>query len=148
MTIRMALKRPVHPALIRHTQDRAQYLQIRIADAITRFAGSRPFIYVQVVWFSLWIATGVEACPFGLLTMIVSLEAIFLSTFVMTSHNPADEKRQALADHEWELVQLEQKQNNELIDMSHQLLALTQEVHRITSQVHELVQGPGGRSED
>ena len=52
------------------------------------------FVYIHVIWFSLWIALGVEDYPFGLLTMIVSLEAIFLSTFVMISQNRADEKRQ------------------------------------------------------
>jgi uncharacterized membrane protein len=76
---------------------------------------------------------GVEAFPFGLLTMIVSLEAIFLSTFVMISQNRADVKRQVLADHQWETVQLEQKQNEELIDLTNEILNLTKEVHRITS---------------
>jgi uncharacterized membrane protein len=65
--------------------------------------------------------------------MIVSLEAIFLSTFVMISQNRADEKRQAIADTEWQTVQLEQRQNEELIDLSRQILDLTKEVHRITT---------------
>jgi uncharacterized membrane protein len=148
MTIRVAVKSPIHPALTRHAQERAQYLQNRIADTITRFAGSMVFVYIHAVFFAVWIASGIEEFPFGFLTMIVSLEAIFLSTFVMISQNRADDKRQALADHQWELVQLEQRQNEELIDMSRQLLALTKEVHRITSEVQELVQGPGGRAED
>ena len=143
MAIRMAVKSPLHPALIRHTQNRAQYLQNRIADTITHFAGSMVFVYIHAVFFAAWIASGIEGFPYGLLTMIVSLEAIFLSTFVMISQNRADEKRQALADHQWELVQLEQQQNEELILMSHQLLDLTKEVHRMTGRVQELVQGPG-----
>jgi uncharacterized membrane protein len=64
----------------------------RIADAITRFAGSMPFVYVHMIWFTAWIALGVERYPYGLLTMIVSLDAIFLSTFVMISQNRASEK--------------------------------------------------------
>jgi hypothetical protein len=44
-----------------------------------------PFVYLHVVWFAAWILLGVEHYPYGLLTMIVSLEAIFLSTFVMIS---------------------------------------------------------------
>ena len=56
------------------------------------------FVYIHAIWFSLWIVLGVEDYPFGLLTMIVSLEAIFLSTFVMISQNRADEKRQVIAD--------------------------------------------------
>jgi len=92
-----------------------------------------PFIYVHIIWFTLWITLRVESYPFGLLTMIVSLEAIFLSTFVMISQNRADEKRKALADSEWQTVQFEQRQNEELIDLSKQILNLTREVHRITA---------------
>ena len=65
------------------------------------------FVYIHVIWFGCWIGFGVEKYPFGLLTMIVSLEAIFLSTFVMISQNRADAKRQVLADHQWKTVQEE-----------------------------------------
>src|SRR5581483_2042877 len=140
MSLRATVKEPLHPALVRHGQERTRSFQNRVADKITRFAGSMPFIYVHMVWFALWIAIGVEAFPFGLLTMIVSLEAIFLSTFVMISQNRADEKRQVLADHEWELVQLADKQNEQLINMSRQILVLTTEVHGMTGKVHQLVQ--------
>jgi uncharacterized membrane protein len=133
MSLTLKVRAPVHPALAKNFDERARSLQNRIADRITRFAGSMPFIYVHVVWFTLWIALGVESFPYGLLTMIVSLEAIFLSTFVMISQNRADEKRQVIADHEWETVQLEQTQNEELIDISNQILNLTKEVHRITT---------------
>ena len=68
------------------------------------------FVYIHMLWFAVWIAFGVEDYPFGLLTMIVSLEAIFLSTFVMISQNRADAKRQVLADHQWDIVQTEEKQ--------------------------------------
>jgi len=64
------------------------------------------FVYLHIIWFSL----RVEHYPFGLLTMIVSLEAIFLSTFVMISQNRADEKRQVLADQQWRTVQEEEQQ--------------------------------------
>ena len=146
MAIRMAAKSPRHPILVRHAEERARDVQNRIADIITRFAGSMPFAYIHAVFFAVWIASGIESFPYGLLTMIVSLEAIFLSTFVMISQNRADEKRQALADHEWEIVQLEKKQNEDLLDLSQQLLFLTKEVHTMTSRVQELVQGPGGGS--
>lgn len=104
----------------------------RIADWITKFAGSMPFVYIHVVWFALWIAFRVEKFPFGLLTMIVSLEAIFLSTFVLISQNRADEKRAVLADHQWELVQQEERQNEELLSLSREILDLTSAIHRIT----------------
>ncbi len=66
------------------------------ADGITSFAGSMRFVYIHIAWFGLWIALNVglagvdrefDKFPFGLLTMVVSLEAIFLATFVMISQN-------------------------------------------------------------
>jgi uncharacterized membrane protein len=71
-------------------------MQNKTADVITTFAGSMRFVYIHVAWFAVWIAVNVglagfghefDKFPFGLLTMIVSLEAIFLSTFVMISQN-------------------------------------------------------------
>jgi len=143
MAIRVAVKRPLHPALYRQAEERARDVQNRIADFITRFAGSMPFVYIHAVFFAAWIVSGIESFPYGLLTMIVSLEAIFLSTFVMISQNRADEKREALADHQWQLVQEEKQQNEELLSISHQLLDLTKEVHSMTGRVQQLVQGPG-----
>jgi uncharacterized membrane protein len=104
----------------------------RIADRITQFAGSLPFVYLHVLWFTLWIVFRVESFPYGLLTMIVSLEAIFLSTFVLISQNRADQKREVLADHQWELVQEEGRQNQELLSLSRQILDLTKAIHRLT----------------
>jgi uncharacterized membrane protein len=89
------------------------------------------FVYLHIIWFTLWIATGVEHYPYGLLTMIVSLEAIFLSTFVMISQNRADAKRQIVADEQFSMVQTEDKQNEELLSISKQILDLTQQVHKI-----------------
>jgi len=121
-----------HPILTQQAEERARSVQNRIADAVTRFAGSMPFVYLHVIWFSLWIGLGVEAYPFGLLTMIVSLEAIFLSTFVMISQNRADAKRESLAEHQWTLVKEEKRQNEELLAVSKQILALTREIHQMT----------------
>jgi uncharacterized membrane protein len=120
---------PVNPALIKHAEERAGDIQNRIADKITTFAGSMTFVYLHIIWFASWIGFRVEKYPFGLLTMIVSLEAIFLSTFVMISQNRADAKRQVIADEQWRTVKEEDQQNLELLDLSRQILALTQEVH-------------------
>jgi uncharacterized membrane protein len=125
---------PTHPALIRHIDKRSERLAERIADRITAFAGSMRFVVIHVVWFGAWLGFRVEPFPFGLLTMIVSLEAIFLSTFVMISQNRADEKHQALADHEWELVRQEEKQNEELLSLTRQILGLTQAIHDLQKQ--------------
>jgi len=127
------LPMPINPALLKHAQERQQFLENRIADAITRFAGSMQFVYLHIIWFAAWIGFRVEDYPFGLLTMIVSLEAIFLSTFVMISQNRADEKRQVLADQEWRTVEEEDQQNKELLDLSSQILDLTKAIHAITS---------------
>lgn len=80
--------------------------QDHIADHITRFSGSMPFLYIHAVWFGLWVVlnagarplVGFDPYPFGLLTMIVSLEAIFLSTFVLISQNKMGEVADVRAD--------------------------------------------------
>jgi uncharacterized membrane protein len=119
---------PIHPALIKQAEQRAESAQNRLSDRITAFSGSMTFVYLHILWFGLWIGLGVEKYPFGLLTMIVSLEAIFLSTFVMISQNRADAKRQVIADAQWKTVQEEDRQNKELLELSRQILKLTQEV--------------------
>jgi uncharacterized membrane protein len=126
------LPKPLNPALAKHAEARAASIQNRIADAITRFAGSMAFVYFHIIWFAVWIICGVEGYPYGLLTMIVSLEAIFLSTFVMISQNRADYKRQVSADLQWKMVQEEDDQNKQLIELASQILELTRAVHAIT----------------
>ena len=87
------------------------------------------FVYIHILWFASWIGFGVEKYPFGLLTMIVSLEAIFLPTFVMISQNRAEAKRQVIADAQWKTVQEEDTENRELLDLSHQTLMLVKDLH-------------------
>jgi uncharacterized membrane protein len=85
---RIVLRREREAALRR----RQLLLRDRVSDRITAFAGSVLFIYLHVIWFTAWIVANltrwrVDPFPFGLLTLIVSLEAIFLSTFVLISQN-------------------------------------------------------------
>ena len=122
-----------NPALARAARERAESVQNRIADKITDFAGSMMFVYLHILWFGSWIIFRVENYPFGLLTMIVSLEAIFLSTFVMISQNRADAKRQVVANLEWKTVREEDRQNRELIDLLNQILELTKAIHAQTN---------------
>jgi uncharacterized membrane protein len=122
------LPEPVDPALVKEAEKRAESVQNRVADRITAFSGSMLFVYLHILWFGCWIGFGVEKYPFGLLTMIVSLEAIFLSTFVMISQNRADAKRQVIANAQWKTVQEEDKQNTELLDLSRHILKLTEEI--------------------
>jgi uncharacterized membrane protein len=123
------LKRPVNPALLEHARERGQSLENRVADRITAFSGSMRFVYLHIIWFASWIGFHAERYPFGLLTMIVSLEAIFLSTFVMISQNRADAKREVIANQQWQTVQEEDTQNQELLQLSRQILQLTEAVH-------------------
>jgi uncharacterized membrane protein len=125
---------PINPALLKRDKERADATQNRIADKITAFSGSMLFVYIHIIWFGCWIGFGVEKYPFGLLTMIVSLEAIFLSTFVMISQNRADARRQVIADQQWKTVQEEDKQNVELLDLSRQILTLTKEVRSLAGR--------------
>jgi len=129
------LEPPINPALLRREHERAEARQNRAADAITAFSGSMLFVYLHIIWFGCWIGFGVEDYPFGLLTMIVSLEAIFLSTFVMISQNRADARRQVIADQQWRTVQEEDKQNQELLKISRQILSLTKEVREYADTV-------------
>src|SRR5262245_65479883 len=127
---------PVHnPALIEHAVKRQERLDNRVADGITAFAGSMVFVWIHIVWFGIWIGSGVEHYPYGLLTMIVSLEAIFLSTFVMISQNRADAKRQVVANLQWQTVQEEDRQNVQLLQLSNQILDLTKAVDEVTNQL-------------
>jgi uncharacterized membrane protein len=142
---------PVNPALLEHAEKRASYAQNRIADKITTFAGSMAFVYIHIIWFGCWIGFGVESYPYGLLTMIVSLEAIFLSTFVMISQNRAEAKRQVVADEQWRTVQeedhqnkeliglsqMQEKQNTQLIEVTGQILALTKEVRSLAGKADD-----------
>ena len=107
-----AAKRPT--VWIVHEQDvvaRMRGTQDRIADAITAFAGTMAFVYLHALWFAVWIVCNEGAFgkgavwdpyPFGLLTMIVSLEAIFLSTFVMVSQNRQAARENVRADLDFE----------------------------------------------
>ncbi len=128
---------PLSPALLKHEEQRAMSVQSRIADVITAFAGSMAFVYVHIVWFAIWVSLPVEKYPFGLLTMIVSLEAIFLSTFVMISQNRADARRQVFADQQYEMIQEEKKQNEQLLEQNKRIEALSQSILGLTQEVRE-----------
>lgn len=100
-----------HPAVARELA-RAEDLQVRVADLVTRFAGSMPFVYVHVVAFAGWMLL-VEGSPWPTLTLVVSLEAIFLSTFVMIGQNRQAAFQRSKADHDFLAQQLELHGNTE-----------------------------------
>ena len=115
-----------HPALIAAAEKRAQSAQLRVADAITKFAGSMMFVYVHVVVFVVWMLA-IEKNPWPTLTLVVSLEAIFLSTFVMIGQNRQASFQQAKADHDFSTSEQELHDNTEITKMIHEL---TRQMHR------------------
>jgi uncharacterized membrane protein len=117
-----------HPVVVAHRERWTVDLQLRVADAITTFAGSMPFVYIHAVVFAVWMIF-FESDPWPKLTLIVSLEAIFLSTFVMIGQNRQAAFQQAKADHDFVEQELELKTNTELTRAIH---ALTVEIHSRT----------------
>ena len=120
-----------HPVVVAHANSRAADAQLRIADAITKFAGSMTFVYIHAVIFALWMLF-VEPNPWPKLTLIVSLEAIFLSAFVLIGQNRQAEFQQAKADHDFVEQEQELKVNTEL----------TRAVHALAVEMHAQVCGP------
>jgi uncharacterized membrane protein len=97
-----------------------------VADRITAFAGSMNFVWIHAALFAVWMLL-MEKSPWPTLTLVASLEAIFLSTFVMIGQNRQADFQQAKADHDFEAQELELKTNTELTREIH---VLTQELHR------------------
>ena len=132
--IELPIKLPHHPVVLEEQQRRAADFQLRVADKITTFAGSMNFVYLHVVLFTVWMLV-VERSPWPTLTLIVSLEAIFLSTFVMIGQNRQAEFQQAKADHDFSEQELELKTNTQL----------TREIHQLTTELHRrLIDKPAG----
>ena len=123
--ITMPAELPHHPVVLEEQERRAADIQLRIADWITGFAGSMNFVYLHVALFAVWMLF-IEKSPWPTLTLIVSLEAIFLSTFVMIGQNRQAAFQQAKADHDFNEQELELKTNTEL----------TREIHRLTTELH------------
>jgi uncharacterized membrane protein len=114
-----------HPAVVKQWEKRSDDAQLRIADKITTFAGSMNFVYIHAVLFALWMLV-FEKSPWPTLTLIVSLEAIFLSTFVMIGQNRQAAFQQAKADEDYKGVNTLLEENTRLTRLIHQL---TEDVH-------------------
>lgn len=87
-----------------------------VADKIASFAGSMWSVYLHIVWFTLWILLDVEKFPFGLLTMVVSLEAIFLSTFIMISNNRTSDRDRLAAEHDYKVNESAKEEIEKLME--------------------------------
>src|SRR4051812_3239359 len=102
-----------HPVVLENAAKRSQSFQLRLADKVTSFAGSMPFVYIHALGFACWMLF-VESDPWPKLTLVVSLEAIFLSTFVMIGQNRQAEFQQAKADHDFATETQELRLNTDL----------------------------------
>jgi uncharacterized membrane protein len=116
----------VHPVTAAQLAARTNSAQLRIADAITAFSGSMPFVYLHAAAFAVWMLV-LERSPWPRLTLVVSLEAIFLAAFVLIGQNRQAAFQQAKADHDFIESELELKTNTEL---TRQIHTLTVELHR------------------
>jgi uncharacterized membrane protein len=112
---------------------KVQTIQDIWADKITAFSGSMSFVWIHAIIFAVWIAInlvedkkGFDPFPFGLLTLIVSLEAIFLSTFVMLSQNRQGKQADIRAELDYEINVKAEKEIEEI----KQLLAELKEFHK------------------
>lgn len=130
---------PHHPVVEAHITKRAADAQLRVADSITSFAGSMPFVYIHAIVFACWMIL-IESDPWPKLTLVVSLEAIFLSTFVMIGQNRQAAFQQAKADHDFVAQEQELQSNTDL----------TRSIHALTMEIHARVMGgdaPGAVTE-
>jgi uncharacterized membrane protein len=122
-----------HPAIVEQLEKRASDVQLRVADKITLFAGSMRFVYLHVALFALWMFV-FETSPWPTLTLIVSLEAIFLSTFVLIGQNRQSAFLEAKADRDYTDV------NNLLLENTN----LTRAIGRMTEELRDRVMDTEG----
>src|SRR4051794_5193101 len=115
-----------HPVVLEQFAKRQADIQLRVADKITGFAGSMQFVYLHALVFAAWMLF-IEKSPWPTLTLIVSLEVIFLSTFVMIGQNRQAVFQQQKADTDYTNVDNLLAQNTQL---TRRVLDLTQELHQ------------------
>ena len=115
-----------HPAVVEQFNKRAADAQLRVADGITAFAGSMTFVYLHIALFAVWMLV-FERSPWPTLTLAVSLEAIFLSTFVMIGQNRQAAFQQTKSDRDYQDV------NTLLVENTN----LTRAINHMTEEVHQ-----------
>src|SRR4051794_39250169 len=112
----------------RRTEDARKPLQVRVADAITRFTGSMVFVYIHLFLFGAWIIANLPGVPlpkfdptFVVLAMFASVEAIFLSTFVLISQNRMAEQADKRADLDLQISLLAEHEVTRLVSLVKQI---------------------------
>jgi uncharacterized membrane protein len=130
---------------LRREEKQNETIQDKAADGLTAFSGSMIFVYIHLLWFGLWIIINLgwsgikpfDPFPFGLLTLMVSLEAIFLSTFVLISQNRAGEVADKRADLDLQIDLLAEHKITHLITM---VAAIADHLGIDTAKMPELAQ--------
>ncbi|MBS1811848.1 MAG: DUF1003 domain-containing protein [Acidobacteria bacterium] len=116
-----------------HRENASLSLQEKIAGAITAFSGSMAFVYIHAIWFGLWILLNVglinipplsqfDPYPFGFLTLVVSLEAIFLSTFVLIAQNRLARQSEKRAELDLQINLLAEQKAAKVLEMLEQMV--------------------------
>jgi uncharacterized membrane protein len=123
---RSTARLPWNPVVVSELDRRRHDIQLRLADQITAFAGSMNFVYLHALLFAAWMLW-FEKSPWPTLTLVVSLEAIFLSTFVMIGQNRQSEFSQAKANHDFQTAEQDLRDNTEM----------TRAIHRLTQEIHD-----------
>jgi len=129
--------------------------QVKIADKISAFSGTMGFVYFHVAWFTFWVlanagvfgARGIfDPFPYGLLTMIVSLEAIFLATFIMISQNIASQKSELRAEHDFQVNLKTEKEVAEILTMIREMKEWQEIQSKNQNEIFARKKGKGGKN--
>jgi uncharacterized membrane protein len=131
------------PVVLYQLEKRANDWQLHLADRITTYAGSMAFVWIHLAVFTFWVATGLfgaDRYPFQFLTFLVSLEAIFLSTFVMIGQNRQGGFQQAKADHDFHTAEQELQVNTDITRAIH---VMTQEIHKMVREGRQIPDSGG-----
>lgn len=137
--------------------DNVSSIQVKVADKITEWAGSTGFVFIHVIWFAWWILANeglfgprmiFDPFPYGLLTMVVSLEAIFLATFIMISQNISEKKSELRAEHEYQINLETEKNVAELLTMMKEMRKETELKHEAIDDIKEAVEEIAEHTED
>ena len=140
------MQRNIESVLSRREADtRQKSLQLRIADAITRFSGSMAFVYIHLVLFGIWITTNLPAVPlpkfdptFVVLAMFASVEAISLSTFVLISQNRMAAQADQRADLDLQVSLLAEHEITRIVTLVKQIAAKLEIEESRNPELHEL----------
>jgi uncharacterized membrane protein len=131
----------------RKADEKARSTQLRVADAITRFTGSMMFVYIHLVLFATWIISNLPSLPlpkfdpsYVVLAMFASVEAIFLSTFVLISQNRMAEHSDKRADLDLQVSLLAEHEVTRLVTLVKQIATKLEVAEASNPELDELEQ--------